>query len=158
MAEKIDWTPVFGPGLHEIALGDLEKVFVEPFSDQSRRRELCNGLKRFLSALALLPLSCECWIGGSFVTQKPSPADVDVVLFFDRQGVNNLDDASYSALMNLCDRSVALARYFCDLYYDPTDEPERADYWRQKFGVASDGVTQKGIALVKINHGSNRAA
>lgn len=158
MAEMTDWTPIFGPGQHEVAVSDLEKLFVEPFSDQGRRRQLCSGLKRFLSALALLPLSCECWIGGSFVTNKPSPADVDVVLFFDRQAVNGLDDASYAALTELCDRPVARARYFCDVYYDPVDEPQRANYWRQKLGIASDGVTQKGIVVIKINHGSHRAA
>ena len=158
MPDKTEWPPILGRGLHEIAVGDLERLFVEPFPGQERRAELCNGLKRFLSTLALLPLSCQCWIGGSFITKKPAPADVDVVLFFNRNDVDELlDDASYAALKALCDRASALARYSCDVYYDPNDEPERQDYWREKFGVASDGTTEKGIVLIKINHGLHRA-
>jgi len=156
MSDKTDWPEILGPGMHEIDVNDLEKLFVDPFPDQVRRKELCNGLKRFLSTLTLLPLSCQCWIGGSFTTQKPTPADVDVVLFFNRGEVDDLDDASYAALNELCNKAVALARYFCDVYYDPIDEPQRQDYWRGKFGFTSDGATEKGIVLIKINHGLHR--
>ena len=51
--------------------------FVERFATNAHRRRLIEGMRQVL--LALRDAGCpRVWIGGSFVTAKPDPADYDI--------------------------------------------------------------------------------
>ena len=58
------------------------EVFYQTFGYNEHRRELLNNYERFLEALrVLLPVRHKQWIDGSFVSQKPKPGDIDVIIF-----------------------------------------------------------------------------
>lgn len=65
------------PGVHSCSLDDVGARF----GWNARRRELLDRLDGFLCWLqAEHQLSCDFYIGGSFMTAKDEPGDVDLVL------------------------------------------------------------------------------
>ena len=61
------------PGTHECTLAE----FQERFAFSARRRELLHSLRGVLRALERAGV-LRVWIGGSFVTTKQEPGDVDL--------------------------------------------------------------------------------
>lgn len=64
-------------GVHDATLTEIEARFG---SANDRRRELFSKLSSFCRVLAGLPFANELFADGSFVTDKPSPGDIDAVL------------------------------------------------------------------------------
>lgn len=63
------------PGVYELRSEDMER-FEERFGWNSHRRRLLEGLRRAIKNMAAAGIG-EIWIGGSFVTAKELPADID---------------------------------------------------------------------------------
>jgi len=78
-----EYSPLFEPGFHEIAVEDLYKLFVAPFNDCTRRQELTEKLKLFLNKLDDIDASFEVWLDGSFATKKITPGDIDIVIILE---------------------------------------------------------------------------
>jgi hypothetical protein len=68
------------PGLHHADMSEVEDRFGK---STPRRRELFERLKMFVE-LAHLCGALKMLINGSFVTDKPEPGDVDVVIRLDQ--------------------------------------------------------------------------
>ncbi len=60
------------PGIHRATLPEIR----EKFAWSARRERLCNGLSRAIQNLAEAGVK-RVWIGGSFVSDKDEPNDVD---------------------------------------------------------------------------------
>lgn len=66
------------PGVHDCTIEEIRSAFVE---HQSQRRSgLFAGMQRFLTLIKQIGCFEAAYIDGSFVTDKPEPFDVDVVL------------------------------------------------------------------------------
>jgi len=61
------------PGAHECTWAEFE----ERFAFSARRRELLDALRRVLATLERAGV-LRIWVGGSFVTTKQGPGDVDL--------------------------------------------------------------------------------
>lgn len=60
-------------------LNTVRDLFVTTFPSSSTRQQLFDGLNRYRNDIFLeIEGIMAQWIGGSFVTQKPDPADIDV--------------------------------------------------------------------------------
>ncbi len=70
----------------ETSLEIFKEVFVSPFSLESSRHEIFVGYLHFLNDFReqVMPNAIQ-WIGGSFVTQKESPNDIDFVTLIDSE-------------------------------------------------------------------------
>src|ERR1041385_4562928 len=114
---KKEYPPIFGEGFKEIASWQLDKIFLEPFKDNERRKELIDRLKAYLHELEALDMDMEVWIDGSFATMKPNPDDVDLVLLVDRKAIDTLNGKLALLFRHLVmNRDIIKARYLCDVF------------------------------------------
>lgn len=134
-------SPLFEPGFHEIDIDDLEKLFVTPFNDGTRRKELADNLKLFLNKLKEIDARFEIWVDGSFVTEKIKPGDVDIAIIFEPDEINNLPQNQIDFLNT--DQKILKIRYNLDVYYVPNDLHKKS-YWKGLFGF-SRSEQPKGI-------------
>jgi hypothetical protein len=68
----------------ETDLATFEAVFVTAFPGSMARRTIFEAYLDYLARLkGAFGVGFQQWIGGSFVTLKPEPADLDVVTFLD---------------------------------------------------------------------------
>ena len=70
---------ILPPGTHDCSLKEAEKAFVSPFHN-SKRKELWDSFLQFLEWVKQLGIFEYVYINGSFVTDKPNPDDIDVIL------------------------------------------------------------------------------
>lgn len=67
-----------------IQLEDLKSVFVDPFEEPSIRSELYQSYERYTKDFSKeITPNFRQWINGSFVTNKRSPKDIDLVNLID---------------------------------------------------------------------------
>ncbi len=137
----IDHSPLFKPGFHEIDVDDLDKLFVEPFNDRTRRKELADKLKLFLNKLKEIDAHFEIWIDGSFATEKIKPGDVDIAIIYEPQEINSLPQNQIEFLDT--DQNLLKIRYNLDVYYIPNNFHDKS-YWKGLFGF-SRSEQPKGI-------------
>lgn len=130
-----DYSPLFEPGFHDIAIAELDDIFVIPFNDSSRRQELTAKLKLFISQLLEIDVKFEIWIDGSYVTKKTSPGDIDMAVIFNPDEVNNLP-AHHQEFMGT-DPRINKVRYGLDVYFVPNDF-HRKSYWKGLFGFTRE--------------------
>lgn len=113
------------PGRYGCALEDAEALLVgsSAFAGSATRAQLWDGLEKFLTEFAALedkyhdrisgPLLDRAWLGGSFVSSKLSPRNVDLTLFVHSDVVEQL-------------RGLPGAGIF----------KKSRDTWKQKYGVS----------------------
>jgi len=144
------------PGPHSATAGEIERVLVADFPASSTRRPLFDGWRVLCEAVeTIVPIDAQ-WIGGSFVSTKPDPADIDLVSHFDGPTVDALAPASKMLL-----RGLVAGRPSRDLHgYDsfqvlayPNGHPARAEYeyaaayWERFFSHDRDG-NSRGYVVV----------
>ena len=70
------------PGIH---LATREEFLQRFCMDTSRRRQLFQNLERLLESLKKVSSARRILLGGSFVSSKPEPNDIDCIITFDPQ-------------------------------------------------------------------------
>ena len=134
-------SPLFQPGFHEIGADDIDELFVAPFDDCTRRKELVDKLKLFLKKLGEIDARFEVWVDGSFATAKVKPGDIDIAIIFEPQEINNLPPDQIEFLNT--DQKILKIRYNLDVYYVPNNFHSKS-YWKGLFGF-SRSEQPKGI-------------
>lgn len=148
---KREYEPLLENGFKQIALWQLDTVFLEPFGENEQRKYLINRLSAYLSEVLSLGLNTEVWIDGSFSTHKPEPQDVDVVFLLDEDEVQNLNDRKQKLFEELfTKRELIKARYSVDVYFiDRNDEIEKQK-WITTYGFDSKKLNSKGIYKIQL--------
>lgn len=149
---KPDFPALFAPGIHQENLSSIESVAVLPFSADVRRSLLFNQFDAWIKELRAINLSARIWIDGSFLTEKPSPDDIDCVLWIPRFTVEPTKE-SYQKLGMLFDKTAAKINFNIDLYVElphPNELVHREAYWKGFFGYCHDRVTAKGFVELTI--------
>ena len=148
------YCPLFEPGLVDIERSSLEENFVEPFNDSERRKELLKGLKSFLEKFDQFQIEYEAWINGSFATKKEKPEDIDVVIFFNQEELNSLNDQQqkkFEEVILNADSSALKAKYNCEIFFNPKNDKEFRNYWLGMFGYTRS-EDPKGIPRLLVNN------
>ena len=85
MVRKVDWPPLLAPGRHCMSLYELKALCVDGFEGPSLLHRECMffGLERMVQEILSTKLPCHLRIDGSYLTKKPDPGDIDVVVVFD---------------------------------------------------------------------------
>lgn len=142
------YDPLLAPGVREIEESDLDAIFVAPFAQSARRRELLTLFRGFIAFIRQIGIDCEIWIDGSFATRKPDPRDIDVAVFILPRDIGALSYERRMELELLRDRPLMAERYACDVYIEPADDLVRRAYYRELFGEYK-GIA-KGIPALRI--------
>lgn len=84
-ATKFDHEPLLPPGRHYLDLQDVYAIGVEPFRNGARatREQLYLKAEGLIQRLLVLRVPCRVFIDGSFLTKKPEPDDIDLVVSID---------------------------------------------------------------------------
>ena len=75
-----EYPPLLPIGRHELTLRRIRELCVDRFPGSTARAGLMEILEGIVARLKAARVRGELWIGGSFVTEKPEPGDIDVVL------------------------------------------------------------------------------
>lgn len=141
--------PLLSPGLHDMALSDLDNHFVSSFGQSQTRGALVNNLKRYIEALRQFGISFELWIDGSFATDKENPNDVDIVVFGSKTDIDNLPTTMKDALSAVFDRVNIRQTLGCDVLFTIAEDQTMRSYWRGWYGYDRN-EQPKGIARIRI--------
>jgi hypothetical protein len=138
------------PGFVDLDLATFEARFVTAFPTSSLRRPIFTRFVTLLNLLSDLGLSCQAWLDGSYLTEKPEPDDIDIALLVDDDILGRLTPSALDTYNSLIDNHFETkTRYKCDLYsIDQADFHARA-YWRGLFGFARSELP-KGIGRMQI--------
>lgn len=153
--DKCDYPALLQPGMHTIDMLQLHAHAVAPFPLNQRRIELYGKLRSWIDALHAISITGTLWVDGSFLTEKPSPSDVDCIIWHPRwmPGVVVTPQIQQQA-SNLLDHGFAQNLYDLDLYAEAPSSPEetfhREAYWRGVLGFGRDRATAKGFVEIKL--------
>lgn len=140
--------PLLSEGFHLLTLEQIEQICVLAIGTK-RRKDLFQRLKILLDEFRKFNISLEYWINGSFVTSKPNPGDIDIVVFADAVEVCNLSQQVKTALRILQDPHDIRARYNCDVYFIAGAGIADIEYWTKTFSGKKKGPL-KGIIKLKL--------
>jgi len=142
IAEEFD--PLYPAGFHNISLDDIEEIFVLPFSPNDKRKYLMGRFFDFIERLLTIEMQFEIWIDGSYSTKKLEPNDMDILVVFDANEVNQLSMEKQYLINELLDRDLSKIRYSIDVLVLPSPNEDMRSYWRGWFGFSRKEVP-KGI-------------
>ncbi|MBO3759467.1 hypothetical protein [Ciceribacter sp. L1K22] len=159
MAEgrKYDYPPLLAPGAHYLSLPEVKSLVVDRFSAgyQSARLKLYQQLEEFIQLLLTNNILGDLAIDGSFLTEKPNPNDVDVLLTYDfdistslSQIQNDLiDQINTSYLFENVD-SLAIVRYPRDhpLFGSAIDVATMSNH----YGIENSEAWTKGYVVFRL--------
>lgn len=84
---KYDYPPLLAPGRHLMSLAEIEPLCVQNFGrgapSWEGRQILFFALEDFVQTVLRAHIRCDLYIDGSFLTKKPHPDDVDVIVTID---------------------------------------------------------------------------
>lgn len=148
-----DYKPLLDAGIHPMAVPDVKETLVDAFNDGKEHREyLYSRLHVFLEHLAqLLGKPFKVWIDGSFLSTKPEPADVDLVVIAKAGYLNELGVQEKETIRRIfsTERQTVKQRFSCDVYLILEGDAAREHYWLNLFGHDRDG-RPKGIIEVGL--------
>lgn len=142
--------PLLPPGLHDLAVSQLNNHFFSDFPDSNTRAPLIRGLSSYIDSLKILGIPLEIWLDGSFTTTKIDPNDIDLVIFASENDVNNLSDEYKDLLRSLINRLDIKKRFGCDTLFSITEDINMRSYWRGWYGFDRNEVP-KGIVRLQVN-------
>ena len=146
-----EFVPLLAPGIHRMGEANLQHLAVTAFPASARRPLLFTNFEHWLNVLRSTGAAGRVWLDGSFLTAKPEPTDIDLVVLPEWQ--MSPSSADQQKIAHLFDKAVAKAQYGLDVYVVDVrgqNAVEMASYWRGWFGFCRDGLTAKGIAEVGI--------
>jgi hypothetical protein len=151
-----EYPPLLPEGLHEMSIDELRQLCVDGFnSGRDHREAVFQGLLTYLEDIETLGVSLDrIWIDGSFLTEKPVPADIDLVLICDVSEISNLDEDDVERAQQLFHGGYALDRreqYSVDAYLVYADRRSTLEKYKSRFGTARDQVTPKGIVQIHLS-------
>lgn len=148
---KVIYPNLLAPGIHKISLATLEQTVLVPFQDKRTRSNLCNRLRALIQELETYQVEMIIWIDGSFCSKKPHPSDIDIVLFLNKEHLNELSSEKYNEFLSLLEnRNTIRARYGCDLFFNCMSDTERYHYWRSQFSF-NQLSEAKGFIQLRVN-------
>jgi hypothetical protein len=106
------------PGLIPTSIKELKKHCVLDFGESSTRNEIFNGYTKYCREMIVLEVAIKQWLGGSFITNKINPNDIDFVTHIDGNKADELDEMGQQIFINLHDRKKTKSEYLCDVF-DP---------------------------------------
>lgn len=148
----MEFEPLYPAGFHDITIDSLEDIFVVPFADNDRRKYLTERFRAFIEKFSELGLRAEIWLDGSYSTQKPEPVDMDILIVFDYNEVNQLPIGKKPLLQELFNRELSKIRYSIDLLLLPSNDIDHRSYWRGWFGFSR---TEQPKGIPRLYYGFN---
>ena len=149
-----DWDgPAFAslipPGMRTMSAGELVAVAVNPFPESKTRRGLWQAFECWRADLEAREVVSEIWLAGSFLSTKPEPRDLDVVLILHADRVEAMADDAISGFDGALAEAIA-GGISPSLAFD--QDFAMRTYLQGLFAFFDDGITPRGIAVLQGQH------
>ncbi|WP_138495927.1 DUF6932 family protein [Paenibacillus pinistramenti] len=82
------------PGIHTYKLDEFKQQFVADFKTSSRRPIIYNNFTIWIEQLLNVLPPRFVWLDGSFLTTKVDPNDIDLVVFYYPEDIQNPEQAN----------------------------------------------------------------
>jgi hypothetical protein len=152
---KYDFPPLLGPGRHNMTLSAVKANCV--FSGNKHRLHLFQCFESMFQQFLVLGIVGEVWVNGSFLTEKPTPSDIDVAVIMPDDEQAPLSHAQ-RALMDETNNGKfgpavdAFAWQWLPVghpdYFDDLINPART--WHEQYGVENSGEWLKGFVVLSL--------
>jgi len=148
--------PLLKPGEHSLSLEEVRELCVAQFPASPQRRKLYDGFCKFLDFVRHNNIEGEIWIGGSFLTQKPDPGDIDLVLYVDHRKLDIYSTEQQWLIELLDDTDSMLHQFGCHVFVEIVYEEGHHFHnscniqrlcWEDCWGTASDD-REKGYVVL----------
>lgn len=129
-----DDAPLFDVGFHRYTLKTAEAALVTAFPESQRRAFLFSELLKVIARLRADKVRGQLWVNGSFVTRKPDPADIDLLLVI-KEAELRPNDLRYVHTLRWF-ASQAKEQHCCDgnVFVEP--KPLRRSQWDRRYWLA----------------------
>ena len=105
-----------------------------------------------------LKLKFDAWIDGSFLTEKIEPSDVDFVLNFHVDALNNATQTQKDFLQKLTAQAFKPQKlHSFIMFHAPVTDAQHSEgerlhnQWMKDFGFSYEGRAPKGIAVLEVS-------
>jgi hypothetical protein len=145
------YQPLFSKGIHELNIEEVhERCVASFFPHHDRREHLFVQLTDFLIYFKSLGFAPdEVWIDGSFVTTKPDPGDIDILVTVNMGEVQHLPKHIQDMLFSEFSSKMR-ERFECEVYVSASTDAELIKYFRDLFSNLSRNNTYKKKGLIKL--------
>lgn len=135
------------PGIYDCSLEEIERQFGQ-FTSTDRRCQLYEKLQSFVKEVITNNIAVALIVDGSFVTNKPDPGDIDIILVLpqDHDFVRDLRPVEY----NLISKKRVRKRFQFDLLVAQENSPEYEEYTNFFQQVRGQPEYVKGILRIKL--------
>jgi hypothetical protein len=123
------------PGIHTYNMQEFEEQFVTEFTTSTSRSAIYNKFKQWLHQLIQVIPPRYVWLDGSYLTKKVDPKDIDLVVFYYPEDIQDQQQAA--VIQNLITN--VSRNYDCDAYlclsFEHWDEQKLATFPRQDLKI-----------------------
>jgi hypothetical protein len=144
-----------------VSLAEIHARFVLETPDFAHRAELWQGWMEFRREFERFGVAYHTWLGGSFLTTKTHPGDIDLCLIFEGADYGLLPRDEQDAFAEVVNRTRGKARFHCELltivnfpvsHHRFIQSSLGYNYWTRVFGVDRAGnqvsmliVSERGV-------------
>ncbi|NVK66087.1 MAG: hypothetical protein HWE22_15965 [Flavobacteriales bacterium] len=141
----------------EVSFSCFQNEFIQKVNS-NKRLELFQDFSHFLEFTSrFISQDFKLWIGGSFVTKKENPSDVDVLLFLNQVEFDNHQSNGNLEFLHRASKSM----FNVDLYILPVLSSQDEEYisiqnsienWKKRFIQYSPNVPKRGFVSIVFNN------
>jgi hypothetical protein len=136
------------PGIHDCSLDELRELFGS-FQQTERRPALFKKLRELVEQVSAFPFVRSIIVDGSFVTSRPDPQDIDLIVVVDPQILSRtelLNPFEYNAVSSRKLRS----RYSFDVFVTPDGSGAYESYVKFFSRVKESPERSKGLVRLRL--------
>ena len=147
MLQHLTEDGILPPGIHDASLEDIKARF-GLFQETDRRPRLCERLEQLVAQLRPLGFVRHLIVNGSFVTSKPDPEDIDLILAIVPEILHRPEwaPAEYNALSSRRLRK----QYQFDVLVAPVDGPAYSEYLEFFSQIKGSPDGRKGLVRLQL--------
>jgi len=148
----VSYEPLLQKGIHEMTVEQLYECCVSSFSPNHARREhLFLQLTDFLIYFQSLGFSpAEVWVDGSFLTQKPEPGDIDLLITVNMGEVALLPRSVQDLMFTEFGNGPAKRQFECEVLLAPSADQEMINERLKFFSNLNQRNTFKKKGIIKL--------
>jgi len=150
---KIEYPSIIAVGIVNMNLDEFEDWSKTSFKDSAYRQSLLNNFKELIKKVQVFGFSFEIWVDGSYLTEKPEPDDIDMLIIVSRRVINKLSldkqDELYNKYFSIEGKSNIKQLYKCDINFMYKEDNKRRAFWLDLYGYSRD-KKPKGIISIKV--------
>jgi hypothetical protein len=151
-ADKVEYAPLLGAGLHNLSSDSRRRLCLERFPSSITRKKIFENVEAFTATINSHAIKGVIWVDGSFLTEKLNPDDADILLLVGSDDYRQFSQQQKDFIAHLSGQSLyhqyRLDNYVAVVGQDASGQYQHA-YWLRQFGFSRDN-RMKGILTITV--------